>query len=984
MEQLTAAPLTFDRYFTEKGRTADSYFNFAKRDIEILGTNNQVIYSNKGIEFPEDWSDLASRVVSNKYAYKGNGDDHAEKSLKSIVYRVAETVSEQGVRQGLIDESQQGNFTEELAYLNINQMQAFNSPVWFNVGLYSKYGVSEHSNGHSSHWALGANGQITNNIDAYENPQCAACFIQSIDDSMESILEHAKKEGMLFKFGSGTGTNFSTLRGINEPLSGGGIASGMGSFMRIYDIIAGRIQSGGKTRRAAKMVICDCDHPDIYRFINWKVEEEKKALWLSANPAWGPQGPGDLESEAYKTVDGQNGNNSVRVTDEFMIAAEEGKEWDLWFRTADKAGEEKEIPLEEYQDDRYLPDKRFLERVTNKRKTVHASQLLNQISRAATVTGDPALQYDTAINKWNTCPNSGRINGSNPCSEFMFLDDSACNLASLNLTKFSDDERLIDTEKLKKAIKTSIISQELLVDYGSYPSEDIAKNSHNFRPLGLGYTNLGALLMERGIAYDSDEGRSIASAITSFITGYAYKVSAEISSKVGPFAEFEKNKEAMLNVLGMHHSEAKAIKRAQGVRGLENLIDEADKEWSEALKIGTEHGYRNAQTTLLAPTGTIGFMMDVDCTGIEPMIALKSTKGLAGGGELQRDVAGCVEKGLAALGYRDNKLEGILDYINDRGSIIGAPGLQEEHYEVFSTAFGDNTINVDGHLKMMAAVQPHLSGAISKTVNLPKGSSIEEVKDTYVKGWKLGLKSISLYIDGSKGIQPVNVMSKDRRNQVLNWGTRDKPSNPIERFGWNIDIGNAGVHVMIGEYSNRPPSGSFADAFVSFGRSGSKYSAIYDTWAKEASRNRQRGEPTEEFIKHNLGASGSINGMVNHPHIKTCSSIEDFVAKYVALNYLGDTTVCNVEPTENEMENLRCNVLARRRRMEHFESRIKFIDNVMRQGEISKIKPLYEDKVENGKIPLGEEFCISCGHETELSGASCRKCTNCGDSEGCG
>ncbi|MFA5857307.1 MAG: vitamin B12-dependent ribonucleotide reductase [Candidatus Pacearchaeota archaeon] len=982
--------ISYQRFFSEEGKDPFSSFEWEKRDVEIKKSSGKIIYQNFGIEVPKIWSTTANKVVSSKYFFKGDGKDYTEKSVKQLVGRVADSIASYAVRQGILNEVDSQAFRDDLVYLETSQSHSFNSPVWFNVGLHDKYGVREKVE-QSSHWAIDSNGKITNDIDAYDRPQAAACFIQSIGDDMQSILYHAEKEGMLFKFGSGTGTNFSNLRGINEPLSGGGVASGALSFLRIYDIIAGRIQSGGKTRRAAKMVILDDNHPDLFRFINWKVNEEKKALWLSANPLWGPTDAGDLESEAYKTVDGQNGNNSVRVSDAFMEAALTGSDWNLDFRTANRFSNEVELALDKYRDDRYLPDKRFIKKLTNKRKVVNAGDALEQIARAATVTGDPALQYDSTINKWHTCKNSGRINASNPCSEFMFIDNSACNLASINLTKFRrNGSGILDLQSYKQAIKSSIISQEVLVDQASYPSKDIAENSHKFRPLGLGYTNLGALLMENGVAYDSDEGRAIASAVTSLMTAYAYQTSAELASKLGPFEEFEKNREPMLEVIKMHSDASKKIKKIDGVKGLETVLDEAQRVWEDVIKKGEQYGFRNSQVTLLAPTGTIGFMMDVDCTGVEPMIALKSSKGLAGGGELKRDLAPCVTRGLETLGYSGNRLEKIIEYISKNSSVVGAPELNEEDYNVFQTAFGnDNTVSVDGHLNMMAAVQPFLSGAISKTVNLPKGSSIDEVKKTYVKGWKLGLKSISLYIDGAKGIQPVNI-EEVVNGPSLKWGQRVKPegslglTGPIERIGWNVSVNSTGVHIMIGEYQNRPPKDSPADFFVEFGGAGSEYSAAYITWGKEASRNRQRGAPLEEFIKHNRGARGALNGFTNHPFIKSCSSIEDLTAKLIQLEYLGDTSVCDVQPSPEQMENLRCNVLGRRRREQHFDSRIKFIESVMEKGKVQPIFPLFQDEVENGKIPVGQEFCINCGSKTVLSGANCRKCPNCGNAGGCG
>lgn len=975
--------LEVGKYFTSDGKEPHETLIWETRDINVKGSDGREVHNIKGVEIPTTWSELAGRVVATKYFYKGDGDDYQEKSARDLIYRVADSISRQGIEQGYMSEEDSHRFRQELAHLALHQMQSFNSPVWFNVGLHDTYGVRETS-ASGTHWALDKDGRLSNSFDAYERPQASACFILSAEDHMADILDHAKKEAMLFKLGSGTGSNFSAIRGTNEPLSGGGVASGNTSFMKIYDDLAGTIQAAGKTRRAAKMVILDCDHPDIYRFIYWKVNEERKGLWLSINPEWGPLDPVDLESEAYRTIDGQNGNNSVRLTDGFMEAALQGKNWDLIFRTADRFDAETDIPLEEYNDDRYLPDKRFVKKVTNKKKTVRAEELLEQIARAAAAVGDPGVQYDDNINKWNTCPNSGRINASNPCSEYMFLDNSACNLASLNLTKFSNEGTMLDHEAFRQAVRSTIIAQDLIVDYASYPSEEVADNSHRFRPLGLGYTNIGSLLMENGLAYDSEEGRALASAITSLMTGYAYLTSTELAEKFGAFEEFEKNKEPMLRVLDMHREETQSIQRFSNVKGLDSIIEEAERVWDEVMQRGQEYGFRNAQTTLLAPTGTIGFMMDVDCTGIEPMTALKTTKGLAGGGSMNRDVASCVEKGLKSLGYRGSELREILDYIDKNGSVVGALHLKEEHYNVFATAFNDdNTIPVDGHLNMMAAVQPFLSGAISKTVNLPKGSTIEDIKNTYIKGWKLGLKSVCPYIDGSKGIQPVNIVQTTKDNGTLSWGERVKP-NSEDAKRVPVKIGETRVHFIFGEYDDRAPGDSWADIFVEFGSSGSPFGGIYESWTKAVSRDRQRGAKVEEIIKHHRGATGVIKGITDHPYIKMCSSIEDMFAKVLSLEYRGDLDVCDRKPTPEEIGKLRCNVLGIKRRRQHYESRIKYIDTIMKEGKLVPVVPLLEDKTETGKIKMGETFCIICGHETVLSGANCRKCLNCGYAPGCG
>lgn len=977
------------RNYTKEGMDLITPLALEKRQVQIKDNQGKLIYDVGGLEFPKLWSQLASKVVASKYFFKGDNKEYLEKSVVDMLYRVDDEITLQAVKQGILSEDESKIFRDELFYMGSNQLHSFNSPVWFNYGLNKKYGIKEKVENFSQ-WAVDEQGNFSNVIDAYERPQTSACFIQAIKDNMSSILDHEKKEGMLFKFGSGTGTNFSVLRAINEPLSGGGIASGSISFMRIYDVTAGRIQSGGKTRRAAKMVILGVNHPDIYRFVYWKVNEERKALWLSSNPYWAPKSAGDLESEAYKTVDGQNGNNSVRVTDEFMKAAEAGRDWDLLFITGNRYPTEEEIPLSEYKDDRYLSDKRFVKKLTNKRKVVNAGELLEYITRGAAAVGDPAIQYDDTINKWNTCKNFGRINASNPCSEFMAPDDTACNLASLRLTKYSND-RILNIDSFKQAVSYSIIAQETLVDASSYPSIEIAENSHKLRPLGLGYTDLGALLMEKGIAYDSEEGRVIASVVTSLMTAQAYKTSIELAKKIGPFKEFENNKDCMIEVLKMHQDADRKIKRIKDIPGLEEILRETEKLWEENVTEAPKYGVRNSQVTLLAPTGTIGFMMDVDCTGIEPMPALQSTKGLAGGGRLEIELKQCVTRGLKSLGYQNEKLEKIIDYIKNEGTVVGAPNLKEEHYKVFATALErtTNAIHVDGHLNMMAAVQPFLSGAISKTVNLPKGSTTKDVKDTYIKGWKLGLKSVSLYVDGSKGIQPINIKSK-REEEGLKWGDRDKPINSMLLGGctdsgtWNFKIGNTGIFLTIQEYDNKPPKDSPAAIFVLFGSSGSPYVSTYTSWGKESSRNRQRGEPVIEFVEHNIGASGNVNGLTTNPFIKKCTSIEDMTAKIIKLEYLGDTSVCDVQPTPEQIRELRCNVLARRRRDRHFQSRIDYIDSIMEKGEIKEVFPLFEDKPSQGKLSSTDIYCIKCGAVTEPSGANCRKCNNCGESPGCG
>ena len=984
MEVREGSGMIFDRKYTTSGIDVYDMFDWTKKRAEIKNVDGSIQFELDGIDAPSEWAQQPLNIVASKYFFKGNGKEYVEKSIGGLTKRVVDSISNEGVKQEFMSKEESEKFGSEMAYGVLTQRFAFNSPVWFNVGL-SSYGVSGGSL-ERSHWAYDYNGGFTNNIQAYERPQTSACFIQSIEDNMESILEHAKKEGMLFKFGSGTGTNFSPLRGVYEPLSGGGVASGEISFMRIYDIIASRVKSGGKTRRAAQMVIQNDDHPDLIRFLYWKINEEKKALWLSAMPQWGPKFPGDLECEAYQTVDGQNGNNTVRLGDGFMIAASKNADWDLNYRTANRADKEVKIPLEDYMDDPQLPDKRFLKSITNKRKVVNAGEVFDLISRAAAINGDPGVQFDSTINKWHTCPNSGRINASNPCSEFMFLDDTACNLASVNVKKYQVDAGIFDANALKHDVRMVFTAQDILIDNASYPSRKIAENSHSFRPIGLGHTNIASLLMSKGIAYNSDKGRAIISTFTSLMQAYAAQTSAELASIKGTFEEYEKNKEPMLKVMEMHREHAHKIPKMDG---LEELVELSNREWDRAIEMGKEHGYRNAQFSVLAPTGTIGFMMDVDVTGIEPMLALVAKKGLAGGGEMKIDVKDCVKEGLTHLGYGD-KLEDILKYIRKNNTVVGAPHIDEKHYDIFQTAYDSkNSVSVDGHLEAMAVAQPFISGSISKTVNLPKGSTPKDIRETYEKAWKLGLKSVCPYIDGSKGIQPVNVL-EILEGKNPKWGEKIKPDSPNNVKKWNVDIGPAGVILMVGEYDVRPANDSPAEFFALFGSSGSQYSAAYESIMKPASRLRQSGESIEDFIKHNKGARGSINGVTNHPHIKMCSSIEDFFAKLVQLEYLGDTRisgdgcVCDNPLSPEEIAKLRCNELGQLRREQHYKSRIAYIDSIMERGEVIEIFPLFQDEIKKGSMSMGVEFCDYCGSGTVPSGANCRKCLNCGDASGCG
>src|SRR5437879_1081490 len=697
-----AKGLRFGRFFTPPGSHAYDLVEWERRTAAITGEKGQVIFEQKDVEVPRSWSQLAINVVAQKYFRGSPGSPERETSVRQIIDRVVDTIASWGREGGYFaTEEDAENWAEELRFLLVTQHASFNSPVWFNIGIPSR------------------------------SQQASACFINSVQDSMESILDLVKTEGMLFKFGSGTGTNLSILRSSKEQLSGGGTASGPVSFMKRYDSFAGSIKSGGTTRRAAKMVILNADHPDVLDFIRSKAEEEKKAWALiEAGYNAGFNVPGG----AYDSVQFQNANHSVRVTDDFMRAVLDDKEWKT----------------------KAVVDGRTIE-------THKARDMWREIADAAWICGDPGLQFDTTIQDWNVVPNTGRINATNPCSEFVFLDDTACNLLSLNLMKFQNDQGTFDVERFQHAVDVCFTGQEILVSNASYPTPAIGKNSEALRPLGLGYANIGALLMSMGLAYDSDEGRRFAGAITSIMTGRAFAQSARMAQVKGPFSEYSKNREPMLRVMEKHRAAAYQLSTSQEAA---EVVTAAQTTWDDAVKLGRAHGYRNAQATVLAPTGTIGLMMDCDTTGIEPDLALVKYKKLVGGG-LLKIVNNTVPAALRKLGYDEIKVKEIVEYIDENDTIEGAPHLQDEHLKVFDCAFkpvkGTRSIAPMGHVRMMAAVQPFISGSMSKTVNLPTDATVEDIQQTYVESWKLGLKCIAIYRDGCKRSQPLSTsMDKEK------------------------------------------------------------------------------------------------------------------------------------------------------------------------------------------------------------------------------
>jgi ribonucleoside-diphosphate reductase alpha chain len=757
------------RLFTKPGVSPYNEVTWERRTASITDATGGSIFEQKDVEVPVDWSMTATNIVASKYLHGHVGTPQGEfgareTGVRQLVGRVAETIRDWGINGGYFASPEDAAiFHDELVHLLITQKAAFNSPVWFNVGCDRLEPNSDAQNWHWNSHSCAVEFSVT----GYRNPQCSACFINSVDDSLDSILTLAKTEGMLFKWGSGTGTNLSSIRGSMETLSGGGTASGPLSFMRGFDAFAGVIKSGGKTRRAAKMVILNVDHPDIADFIECKAKEEVKA-WTLMQAGYDGSGP---DSEAYSSIFFQNANNSVRVTDEFMRAVERDAEFTT--RTV-KDGE----PV----------------------KTFKARDLMRKIAEATWQCGDPGMQYDTTINKWHTSKNSGRINASNPCSEYMFLDDSACNLASFNLLKFVNPAGNFDVDGYRHAIDIMITAMDILVDNSGYPTESIVRNSHDYRPLGLGYANLGALLMAFGLPYDSDAGRDFAAALTAIMCGQAYLQSSVLAEKAPPLISatslcqqaqyahgglaqrggacpgFYVNREPFLDVIRMHRAEVNKIGHANSTEPfvtpqLASLIEASKDCWDQALAHGEQHGYRNSQVTVLAPTGTIGFMMDCDTTGIEPDLALIKYKKLVGGGMI-KIVNNTVPVALFKLGYTDTQVDSIVSYIDSTGTIEGAPGIKPEHLAVFDCSFrpskGTRSIHSSGHIKMMAAAQPFLSGAISKTVNLPHDATLDDIIQAYTESWRLGLKAVAVYRDGSKGAQPLNVSDGNKAKVIKN------------------------------------------------------------------------------------------------------------------------------------------------------------------------------------------------------------------------
>jgi len=841
MEDATAAKQHLvKRCFTRVGDDPYKMVEWNKRRVSLTNADNKILL-DKEVEAPTTWSDSAVTIAAYKYLRKRGvgGPEGSEDSVRQLVFRVANTIRRAGEKLGhFTNQEEADTFENELAYMLVTQRAAFNSPAWFNIGLWHQYGITGHSD--NFFWNPETN-EVERALNGYEHPQSSACFIQSIKDDLGDIFDLVKKESKLFKYGSGTGTNFSPLRSRYEKLSGGGKSSGVLSFLKVLDSGAGATKSGGTTRRAAKMVILNVDHPEIMDFIRWKAREEEKAKILIEYGGL----PSDFDGEAYRTVGGQNSNNSVRVTDEFMRAYENDEDWDL------KAVNTDEII-----------------------QTLPARKIMQEIAKSAWRCADPGMQYDTVINKWHTAKESGRINGSNPCSEYMFLDDSACNLASINLVKYMQEDGNFDVDAFRHTVDILITAQEIIVDFASYPSRAIAENSHIFRPLGIGYANLGAYLMRVGLPYDSTEGRALAAGITAVMTGRAYAQSARLAQKVGPFPEFTKNRDGMLEVIKMHQT---------ATNGIDNILMQsaAVKDWDIALKLGQQYGYRNAQVSLLAPTGTIGLLMDCDTTGIEPDFALVKYKKLAGGGNMTF-INQSVEPALKRLGYEADQIKEIANYILKTGKIEGAPSLKEEHLPVFDCASrcadGKRFIQSMAHVEMMAAVQPFLSGAISKTVNMPEEVTVEDVEKIYVESWKKGLKALALYRDNCKSSQPLTTTADDETKSTA--VQHQVKTMPKTRKGitHNFTVGNHKVYITANVYDD----GKLGEIFLMSSKEGSIVAGLLDTLARLMSKTLQSGESVESIIESLINMRFEPWGATDDEFIPFAKSIPDYIARWLA------------------------------------------------------------------------------------------------------
>ena len=1067
--------LAFERYYTTAGLDPLEAIEYTRRTSVITNPDGSVVFKMDDVEVPKDWSQLATDIIVSKYFRKaGVPKTGHEVSARQVVYRIAHTIREAGEKFGHYFKAPADaqTFEDELLHMLITQKAAFNSPVWFNCGLHL-YGIK----GSGGNWAWDpATDAMAETTDAYTSPQCSACFIQSVQDDLMALFDLAKSEARLFKYGSGTGTNFSAIRGRQEKLSGGGTSSGLMSFLEVFDRGAGATKSGGTTRRAAKMVCLDMDHPEIVDFINWKVREEKKAKAL-IDAGY----PADFNGEAYRTVAGQNSNNSVRISDEFMQAYLNDGVWHTRMRTTGAVCE-----------------------------TFKARELMDQIASAAWGCADPGVQFDTTINRWHTSKNSGRINASNPCSEYMYLDDSACNLASINVMKYLDAEGNFDIEAYRHTIRIFITAMEIFVDLASYPTKPIGQNSHDYRPLGLGYANLGTLLMVNGISYDSPQAAAICSALTAIMTGHAYRTSAEIAASKGPFPGYAKNSQPMLEVMGMHRDEAYQISAEHCPA---DLLKAAQEDWDDVLSLGKKFGYRNGQSTVIAPTGTIGLLMDCDTTGIEPDFALVKFKKLAGGGYF-KIINQSVPLALQRLGYGAGEVQDMIDYVQgtsrlegtpwinhqtlkEKGlteedlvkieaslpavfdlsfafakwtigeatlkrlgvkpeeynkpdfnllrtlgfskaevdeannvicgmmTIEGAPHLKSEHLSIFDCAnkcgkYGERFLAPMSHIRMMAAAQKFTSGAISKTVNLPNQITVDEIKDIYVDSWKLGLKAVALYRDGSKHSQPLNTKSDDKSEKEE--GAKPAKAEavatsapeqivrrhklPKKREGFTVEarVGEQKIYLRTGEYED----GKLGEIFVDLAKEGAALRSLTNCFAMAVSMGLQYGVPLSEFVNLFTFTRFEPQGMVDHPNVKLATSFVDFIFRVLGMEYLGRTDFVQVQPeaadlrVNRQLAGLPAAVAPRAAQapvgggngngngngygQQDHGAKVYAADA---GGAVAEVKFSAANRGaadaldEHLSAMMGDApFCNGCGHVTVRNG-SCYRCLNCGNSMGC-
>ncbi len=1087
------------RHFTTDAIHPFDKVDYEKRSCVIKNADGSVVFEMHDIEVPRAWSQLASDIMISKYVRKAGlkTEPGHETSVRQVIQRLVHTARTAGEDMGnYFDTPQDAEaFEMELAHILVHQRGAFNSPVWFNCGLYHEYGIK----GAGGNWRFNPRTETLEEMDNnYRNPQCSACFIQSVDDDLMSIFDLIKNEARIFKYGSGTGSNFSNIRGRQENLSGGGASSGLMSFLEVFDRAAGATKSGGTTRRAAKMVCLDADHPEIREFANWKRKEEHKVRALIA------QGyPADFNGEAYHTVSGQNSNNSIRLDDVFMKAWENDEPWETRARTTGEVCD-----------------------------TFPARDLMKDIAESAWECADPGLQFDTTINEWHTCPNSGRINASNPCSEYMFLDDTACNLSSINLVKYLNEDGSFDLEAYLHTIRILFIAQEIFVGLASYPTPSIAQLSYEYRTLGLGYANLGTLLMILGLPYDSDAGRAVAAALTSIMTGHAYEVSAEMARDMGPFVGHKDNAEPMLAVIRKHREEVDAIAAKHCP---DYLIQSAKQCWDAAIEKGGKYGYRNAQATVLAPTGTIGLLMDCDTTGVEPDFSLVKFKKLAGGGYF-KIINGSVNRALKTLGYEPHQIDDVVQYIvgtqsfkdaphvnyetlsefglteteilrlekllptafdigqvfnvynmgvdvlerlgvqkvdyqsfdfdlleawglsaeeiqeaNEvvcgRLTIEGAPHLDSEHYVIFDCANkcgpkGKRFIEPMGHIRMMAAVQPFISGAISKTINMPNETTVLEIESAYVEAWNLGLKAVALYRDGCKSSQPLNssktstkkesasaeeiaVAKKAERGQlelfpeIAEYGPVKRPL-PKRRTGITIEanVGSQKVYLRTGDYED----GQLGEIFIDMAKEGSSFRSMMMCFAIAVSKGLQHGVPLREFVDSFTFTSFKPDGVCDHPNIKMVTSVIDYVFRVLGMEYLGRTDFCQVPPEEAKSDDnddgedhqvSPTETTSEEVMPEQIKAASAVTAPVMKNGingtngngngtahavasGVRKVTPVAvtaQSAIQSsgsadpmarhlGDMMGDAPFCDTCGHITVRNG-SCYKCLNCGESMGC-